>query len=480
MANSVDITDGVQSGATSGSDDAGHLAWRNIRRSGLLAPLLVFCFAVWLHAATSMLAATTLPSAVAELGGASLIAWAFMLYQLGSILAGATAAMLVRWRSVRSGLVLAATVYGLSSAGCALAPGMEVILVGRLFQGVGGGMLVAITFIALNRTFPAHMIPRSQAIVSATWSASAFCGPLVGGSFATYGLWRFGFWAFVLQAAVFIACVLLVISDRKESSDEPAPALPIGRLTLIAAAILLVGLASMTVDATAAPLFCVASIVLIWLFLHIDRGASENRMFPRSAMNLMGTTGAGLALVLTASIGTMSFMVYGPILLETLYGVTPLAAGYIVALESVGWGIAAIFFSGVSTASERRLIRGGTALVSLGVVGFVLAMPSGFLWTVILCAFAQGAGFGMMWGYLVKHMTTAAPPSDLDRMSAALPTTQQVGFAVGAAAAGIVANGVGFADSVSLEAARAAAVWVFAAFVPLTLLSNLGAWRVTK
>ena len=36
-----------------------------------------------------MLAATTLPGAVNEFGGANLIAWAFTLYQLGSITAAA-------------------------------------------------------------------------------------------------------------------------------------------------------------------------------------------------------------------------------------------------------------------------------------------------------------------------------------------------------------------------------------------------------
>lgn len=50
------------------------------------APVTVLCLGVWLHAADSLLAATVMPSAVAEIGGLAFIYWAVALYQLGSIL----------------------------------------------------------------------------------------------------------------------------------------------------------------------------------------------------------------------------------------------------------------------------------------------------------------------------------------------------------------------------------------------------------
>jgi len=41
---------------------------------------------------------------------------------------------------------------------------------------------------------------------------SAFCGPLIGGSFASVGLWRFAFWVFALQALVLIIAVFRVLA----------------------------------------------------------------------------------------------------------------------------------------------------------------------------------------------------------------------------------------------------------------------------
>ena len=83
-----------------------------------------------------MLAATTLPRAVIDIGGHQLIGWAFSLYQLGSILAGAATALLVVRFGLRVSLLGAASVYGVGSCLCAIAADMPTLLVGRLLQGL--------------------------------------------------------------------------------------------------------------------------------------------------------------------------------------------------------------------------------------------------------------------------------------------------------------------------------------------------------
>ncbi len=465
---------------TAGKTESFGASWSTLRRSGLLPQFLALCFAVWLHAANSMLAATTLPSAVEEVGGATLIAWAFTLYQLGSILAAAGSGLMVRRTGVRLGLLGASLVYGLGCIVCAIASHMEIVLIGRLMQGIGGGMLIALTYIALTRNFPAALMPRLMALISATWSTSAFCGPLIGGTFSSLGLWRFGFWAFALQALLFVACALFVIKEGKATGKSAPTTVPLLRLSVLTAAIVMISMAGALVDALLSPLLSIASLALLWLFLRMDRARVSTRMFPSNTLNVRAPVSAGLFMVFTAAAGTMSFIVYGPILLEKLYGITPLAAGYVVALEAVSWGAAAILFSGFPQAKEKHLIRTGTAIVSLGVLGFAFAMPSGSLWLVIACAIAQGGGFGIMWGFVVRRMIAVVPAEERDVAASSMPTTQQIGFAIGASAAGIVANTAGFAEGLTMEAAQSAAFWVFAAFMPLALVANLAAWRLTR
>lgn len=465
---------------TGSAESAG---WREIWRPGQRAGIVLLSLGVWLHAANSMLVATTMPRAIQDIGGASLIGWTFMLYQLGSIVAGTATGLLIARLGLIRAFVLAAACYAFGCAVCALAPAMTTLLVGRVAQGLGGGAMLGLTYVAIGRWFPARLTPKLIALTSVIWSASAFCGPLVGGGFASAGLWRFAFWAFCLQAVLFI--VLLLAFYRQRDIGVTAPenhtTVPFGRLGVLTLAVLLIAMAGAGTDLEPQRSAALGALAFVgfWLFLRLDR-ASAQRMLPSRPLDLRYPVGAGLAMVLTLSLATMSFLVYGTLLLDVLHDVEPLAAGYIVALESVGWGIAAMLLAGTRAQYEGVLIRLGSVFVTAGVVGFALWMPSGPLAWVLVAAVLQGAGFGMMWGFVVRRVVAGAPGAERERAATALPAIQQVGFAIGAAAAGVVANGVGFADGVSLASAERVAFWVFMAFVPIALVGNYAAWRLAR
>ena len=60
-----------------------------------LPRLLVLSFGVWLYAADSTLVATVMPVAVEEIGGLPYLSWTYTLYQLGSVVTGAIAALVI-------------------------------------------------------------------------------------------------------------------------------------------------------------------------------------------------------------------------------------------------------------------------------------------------------------------------------------------------------------------------------------------------
>lgn len=442
--------------------------------------LILLCFAVWLHASSSMLAATTLPSAVREFGGGNLIGWAFALYLLGSILAGASTGTLMRFTGLRGALTAAALLYLFGSLICAAAPNMTTVLLGRLVQGGGGGYLVALAYVAIRQWFAAALLPKVLALISAVWSTSAFAGPLVGGTFATFGDWRMAFVAAVAQAAAFIALALLAAPALARSETETPPSIPFLRLGLICGSVLSIAFAGAEVQALRSSALTGLAVVLFLIALRVDGRASAGRMFPAEPFNLFTPVGAGLLLILTASIASMSFMVYGPIMLETLHGVTPLAAGYIVAFESVCWGLAAVAVASLKSPNEAWLIRLGVLLLPLSLMGFAVTMGDGSVWLILAFAGAQGAGFGVMWAFVVKRITENALGGEADETSSAIPTIQQVGFAFGAAATGIVANGFGFGQDVGVAAAQSAALWIFLAFIPFALITCVAGWRLSK
>ncbi len=454
--------------------------WLDLFRDGRAPITIALTLGIWLHAADSLLVVTTLPSAVAEIGGEAWVSWAYTLYMLASILVGASTGLLALTLGLRTAFATAGAFFALGCAISALAPDMGIMLVGRFVQGMGGGGQVALVFVALDRLFPNAMMPKLVALTSAVWSMSAFCGPLVGGLFANYGMWRGAYWAFALQAAVFIVLVLYAVPGGPRARGvDGASRPPFLRLALLAGGVLLVSAAAAHPDPLLAPAMVLGAGVLLALFLARDRVRRGNALLPPGPFSPRTAYGAGLLLALTLAAATTSLFTYGPFFLEQLFGLTPLMTGYLIAVESVAWGVCAVAIANAGPAAERWLIRTGPIIVTLGIAGMAVFMPGGAVLPIMPFVVMLGAGFGLMWGFAIKRVTASAPEGERERASAALPTVQQFGYAVGAAAVGILANAIGFADAPDEATLRTISFWIFAAFVPLALVGCWAAWRLS-
>ena len=455
--------------------------WADLFRGGRAPLVIALTLGIWLHAADSLLIVTTLPSAVAEIGGDAYVPWAYTLYMLATVLLGAVTGLIAMTFGLRLSFIFAGTSFAAGCVVSALAPDMAVMLLGRFIQGMGGGGQVALVYVALDRLFPKAMVPKLVALTSATWSMSAFCGPLVGGLFANYGMWRGAFWAFALQAALFVVLVSVTVAkDRRGDKPETTSGVPFFRLILLAGGILLVSLAAADPNPVIAPALMVGAAIVFALFLWQDGRSGDGRMLPPRPFSTATPYGSGLLLAVLLATATSSFFTYGPFLLERLFGLSPLESDYVIAIESVAWGVAAVATANAGGVAERWLIRTAPVVAVIALVGLAITMPFGRVWPIVPFVVLLGACFGQMWGLVIRRTTEAAPPADRERTSAAIPTVHQFGYALGAALCGLIANSFGFAEDAPQETLRTVGAWVFAAFVPLAAAATLAAWRLSR
>lgn len=456
------------------------VSWGEILTREYASKIATLALAIWLHAASSMLTATTMPSAVEEIGGLNLIHWTFALYLMGSIIAGASVSLLVANSGIRKTMIQATLLYGIGSVICALAPSMPVVLIGRVLQGLGGGGLVSLVYISQDRFFPNRFVPKIVAFISLTWVISAFCGPMIGGAFATWGVWRMAYWAFALQALLLMLAIRLLLNEQAEDSDLKSERIPVVRLSFLATAILLVSMAGVGFDPLPTMvLVCLGCLMLVF-FVVRDKAEDVGRMLPIDACNFTHELGNGVIMILLLCMCLMSFLIYGPLLLIKLYHLTPFVAGLIVMMETLAWGCSAIIFSGIRVHQEPSLIRAGSAFVVIGLIGMGIVFPRGPLSLIIVMAIVSSGGFGMMWGFIIKRVIAAAPADDKDRAASLLPITQQTGFALGAAFSGIIVSILGLGEDISDESLRTIAFWLFVSFVPIAILGNVSAWRFVR
>ena len=89
----------------------------------------------------------------------------------------------------------------------------------------------------------------------------------------------------------------------------------------------------------------------------------------------------------------------------------------------------------------------------------------------------QGCGFGMAWTFILRQATNLVPADDKERIAGAMPTVQRLGYALGAAVIGVVANAAGFADAADRADIARAGMIIFAACLPIAALGLLAMVR---
>jgi MFS family permease len=445
--------------------------WRALWASG---DLFRFCFiscGILLHATNETMIATIMPAMVGDLSGVELVGWSLSVYELGAISAGAAAGRMVSYVPLRTNMVVAALFYAAGALICAASPSMPVFLFGRLVEGLGGGALVSLAFVSVERLFERAIWPQLFAVMSAIWGVAAFGGPLFGAMVSEILSWRWAFGLFSIAGFAMAAASLVVLTgsagtvDRRSiAAPPPFPFLP---LACLAAAVTLIASAGVSIEAVRSSLLLAAGLAGLVLFFTLDARLPQSRLFPSKLFDWRSRVGSGMTFVAAMSIATCSFAIYGPLILTSLHGISVLTSGYIIAAESIAWSILSILVANAPPRSERTIIVGGAAMIAAGIAGFAYAVPAGSIPLILVCAVLQGGGFGIAWPFVTRIVVAAAPEGERTITSSAVPTMQRIGYAVGAALCGIVANAGGFSEGLSGETAAGVAQWLFLAFVPL-------------
>ena len=120
--------------------------WRDLFSGKNAAISIALSFGVVIHAVNILMATTILPSVVADIGGLNLYAWNTTLFVAASIIGSVLSARLLAVYGARIAYLISVVAFFAGSLACALAPRMEIMLLGRTIQGFGGGVMFALSY----------------------------------------------------------------------------------------------------------------------------------------------------------------------------------------------------------------------------------------------------------------------------------------------------------------------------------------------
>ncbi|MFF7239179.1 DHA2 family efflux MFS transporter permease subunit [Streptomyces collinus] len=356
------------------------------------------------------------------------------------MLAGSTADRIGRKRIFMSGLV----VFSIGSLLCSLAPNLELLVVFRMVQAVGGSMLNPVAMSIITNTFTDS---RERARAIGVWGAvvgiSMAAGPLVGGLLVESVGWRSIFW---VNLPVGLAALLLTLRFVPESRAPKARRPdPIGQLLVIALfgsltyAIIEAPDAGFGTVAPFAVVAVVALLALLWYEPRRDEPLIDLRFFHSAPFS--GAT--VIAVSAFAALG--GFLFLSTLYLQNVRGLDALHAGlWMLPMATPTFLCAPLSGRLVGSRGPRLpLVLAGAAMTASGVLFAVFEAETSNV-TLFVGYMLFGIGFGFVNAPITNTAVSGMPRAQAGVAAAVASTSRQLGQSLGVAVIGaVLASGVG-------------------------------------
>lgn len=352
------------------------------------------------------------------------------------MLAGSTADRIGRRRVFKTGLVI----FTIGSALCSLAPSLELLVVFRIVQAIGGSMLNPVAMSIITNTFTD---PRERARAIGVWGAvigiSFAAGPLIGGLLVETVGWRA---IFLINVPVGITAFILTWRYVPESrAAKPRRPDPVGQLLVMATlgAVTYAIIEAPTAGWTSPLILSFAGLAvcaLTGLILYEPRRAEPliDLRFFRSAPFSGATV---IAVCAFAALGGFLFM--NTLYLQNVRDLSALDAGlYMLPIAALSLVCAPLSGRLVGTRGPRiPLLVAGTAFATSGLLFAVFEAEThlGLLFTGYVLF---GLGFGMVNAPITNTAVAGMPLSQSGVAAAVASTSRQIGQTLGVAVIGAV------------------------------------------
>ncbi|TGD88538.1 MFS transporter [Mycolicibacterium sp. CH28] len=451
-------------------------SWRELLGRDYLGAAIVLAGGVAIYAVNEFITMSLLPSAIADIGGERLYAWVTTVYLVASVTAATTVGPVLTRFGPRKAYLGALLSFAVGSVVCTLAPTMPLLLVGRVVQGLAGGVLAGLGYAVISAALPDRLWTRASAVVSAMWGMGTLVGPATGGLFAQFGFWRGGFGLLAVMAVAMSLLVPLALPARSAAAQEQTT-----RTRIPVWSLLLLGLAALTVSGAAIPhnpaviggLLAVGAALAL-VFVVVDRQVSA-AVLPRKAF----APGPLKWIYLTLGLLMAATMVdmYIPLFGQRLGALTPVVAGFLGAALSVGWTVGEIASASITNVRITvRVVAVAPLVMASGLALAAFTQKDGasigvvVIWAVALVV--TGSGIGMAW----PHLSAWAMGSVVDDApqqavaAAAISTVQLMCGAFGAGLAGVLVNLRSVPDATASR-------MVFGAFAMLAVVGCVASYR---
>lgn len=430
--------------------------------------LVVYILAVFITVIDGTMVNVALPTMADEFGVAANEAeWV----AVGYLLAVAAVIPAAGWLGDRFGskrvFVSALAWFTVWSVVCGLARTLDQLVMFRVAQGLGGGVLVPIGSAIVFRAFPLERRASAASAVLSVAVVGPALGPLLGGLLVDNLSWH---WIFFINLPIGSLGVLFAWMVLREERDDDAGSLDLAGLILSAGSVsvLVYTLSVGPERGWASPEVIGLGVVgvamllaMIWVETHRHRPMLALSLFRDHHFRVVNISASMLYA------GFFGQILVLPIYLQSLRGYSASTSGLIAATTPVGVFIVSNLFG------RRSYARfGPRALMSVaGLAGGLISCSYVFvgldtsLWALAAMGFARGLAMGFVFIAIQTSVYATVSIADTARAASVFNTQRQVAYALGAALGATVLTGglQGLSESAPLVDQLPPYQWAFLA-----------------
>ncbi|ORX64147.1 MFS general substrate transporter [Anaeromyces robustus] len=393
--------------------------------------------------------ATALPTITKEFGDISGYSWVITSYMLSSTAFQPMYGKLADIFGRRYIMITALLIFVISSILCGLSNSMDMLIIFRGIQGIGGGGLMSLCMIIIADIIPIRKRGQYMGIIGAVFSFSTVIGPLIGGLFTDNISWRWAFYINVPLALISFIIIFWFVTIPTNNDNLRQKLLRIdytGTVVLILCVVsLLLALEWGGVDYDWSSyqiilLFCLFVVFLI-LFIIIEVRYAKEPIIPPKIFKIRNIN----CMIIAIAIIGFAFMgacTYLPLYFQMVLGLKATVSG----LRMIPMSIIVTILSVGSGAFIGKY--GGVNLIFF--IGFLLAAASGYVYScldlhtsvivqLLIIAFG-GIGTGLTRQNMVLVAQDSSPKNLLASTTAVVSFFQVIGGIIGIAIFNTILN----------------------------------------
>jgi EmrB/QacA subfamily drug resistance transporter len=377
-------------------------------------------------------------------------------------------------------LVVTLVALTLGSLLAAVASSITLMIVARVIQGVGGGVL-PLSFGLIRDEFPKEKVMGAIGVIAALAAAGAGLGIVLAGPIVDALDYHWLFWIPMIVMALTVIAAHLVIPESQVRT--------LGRISWAGVVLLSAWLVALILGISEAPtwgwgstsvigLLIVAVVVaVVWV---VVESRSAHPLIDMKMMRIPAVWTTNLVALLLG-VGMYAVFAFLPEFLQT-----PTSAGYGFGVSITHSGLillpASVFmfiFGMLSGPLSKRFGSKSVLITGLlvGIITFaLLTFAHAAQWQILLAMVVEGVGFGLAFASMSALVVVAVPPEQTGVASGMNANVRTIGGSIGAAVmSSIVTSGMragsfpresGYTHGFALLTVAAVAATIAAFFVP--------------